>query len=130
MIGFILRRSPRYLGVSVACVLVNMLLLIGLDRLGWSSGAAVVASACLLIPLAFALHVHVTYTIEPTVPAFLRYAGVTLVNTPVAWLLLLLIHDRGGIDMVVAAPLVTLIMFFWNFLAGSWALLAGRDRPV
>jgi hypothetical protein len=53
---------------------------------------------------------------------------IMLVNTPAAWLLLALIHDHDDVPMIYAAPLVTVVMFLWNFVGSHWALLARKPR--
>jgi putative flippase GtrA len=119
-------RGPRYVAVSVVCVLINNLLLIGLDSAGVYYGLNVLISAALMIPLSFAMQVHITFACEPSWRAFAKYAAVMLVHTPAAWLLLALIHDRGGVPMLYSAPIVTVLMFVWNFVGSHWALLARK----
>ena len=127
MMPGLLIRGPRYLAVSVVCVVVNNALLIGLDRLGVYYGLNVLISAAVMIPFSFALQVRVTFACEPTLRAFVRYAAILLVNLPAAFFLLALIHDWGRGSMPYAAPVVTMIMFLWNFVGSHWALLAPRS---
>lgn len=129
MMPRLLIRGPRYLAVSLVCVLVNNILLIGLDRLGVYYGLNVLISAAVMIPFSFALQVRVTFACPATLRAFFRYAAILLVNTPAAFLLLALIHDWGRVSMPYAAPAVTMIMFLWNFVGSHWALLARRRAP-
>ena len=119
----LLVRGPRYVAVSLVCVLINNLLLIELDRLGVYYGFNVLISAAVMIPFSFAMQVHITFACEPSWRSFVRYAMILLVNTPAAWLLLALIHDKGGLAMIYAAPIVTMVMFVWNFAGSHWALL-------
>jgi putative flippase GtrA len=130
-----LRRSPIYVTVSVVCVLFNNVLLIWLDRLSVYYAVSVIISAAVMIPLSFVLHSRFTFAVEPSALSFWRYASVQIVNTPAAWLLLLIIHDKGGVPMIYAAPIVTFILFVWNFAGSGWAMLAGgaqvrqKERP-
>lgn len=117
------RRAPRYTAVSLFCVLLNNVLLIALDAAGIHYGAAVLISAGVMIPLAYALHSTLTFAVEPGWRAFARYFGVQIVNTPIAWLLFLLIHDWSGVPMLFAAPLVTGLLFLWNFFSSGWAIV-------
>lgn len=116
------RRVSHYTAVSLFCVLFNNVLLIALDAAGIHYGAAVLISAAVMIPLSYALHCTLTFAAEPGWRAFVRYFGVQIVNTPVAWLLFLLIHDWGGLAMLFAAPVVTGLLFLWNFLTSGWAI--------
>lgn len=122
-----LRHGRCYLAVSIFCVLFNNALLIGLDWAGIGYGVSVLVSAAVMIPLSYALHCTLTFAVEPGWRSFGRYAAVLLVNTPVAWLLLLVIHDWGRLPMIVAAPVVTGLMFTWNFFGSGWAI---RSRVV
>jgi len=119
-----LRRSSTYVTVSLICVIFNNLLLIWLDSMSVHYTLSVIISAAVMIPLGFGLHARFTYTVEPTSSAFWRYASVLILNTPAAWLLFLVIHDCGGLPMVYAAPVVTGILFVWNYAASGWAILA------
>lgn len=116
------QRVPRYTAVSLFCVLFNNVLLIALDAGGVHYGAAVLISAAVMIPLSYTLQRLFTFAAEPGWAAFARYAAVQLVNTPIAWLLLLLIHDWGSLPMLFAAPLVTGLLFVWNFFTSGWAI--------
>jgi len=123
MKGATVRRAPRYTAVSLFCVLFNNFLLIALDEVGIHYAVAVVISAGIMIPLAYALHSAVTFGAEPGWRAFARYFWVQIVNTPIAWLLFLLIHDWGDFPMLFAAPLVTGLLFLWNYFSSGWAIV-------
>jgi putative flippase GtrA len=127
-------RSSIYVAVSAFCVLFNNLLLICLDRVHVHYSVSVLISAAVMIPLSFFLHARFTYAVELTSSAFWRYASVLVCNTPAAWLLFLVIHDLGGLPMLYAAPVVTLILFIWNYILTGWAMvmrqpqLHGKER--
>jgi putative flippase GtrA len=123
-----LARGPRYVGVAAVCIAVNNALLIALDAAGIYYGLSVILSAIVMIPLSYSLQLRLTFRGEPSWPAFGRYAAVMLVNTPLAWLLLWLIHDKGSLPMVWAAPIITFILFIWNYVASGWAILARRTK--
>ncbi|GGJ58044.1 hypothetical protein CDQ92_00710 [Sphingopyxis bauzanensis] len=122
-----LQHGPRYVAVSLFCIVFNNALLIGLDWTGVHYGAAVLISAAVMIPLSYALHCMLTFATEPGWRAFARYSAVLIVNTPIAWLLFLLVHDWGAMPMLFAAPVVTGLLFVWNFFTSGWAI-APRSR--
>ena len=128
MISARLPRSSMYVAVSAFCVLFNNVLLIWLDRVHVHYTLSVIISAAIMIPLSFFLHARFTYAVEPTAAAFWRYASVLICNTPAAWLLFLLIHNLGGVAMLYAAPIVTLILFVWNYILSGWAILTPKER--
>lgn len=120
--------SPRYLAVSVLCMVLNVGLLIALDRVGIHYIVAVLVSAAVLIPLSYALHLVWTYRVEPGARSFARYAGTQIVNTPISILLFFVIFDRLGLAMQLAAPIVIALMFLYNFLSSFWAIALLKPR--
>lgn len=118
----LLASSPRYLTVSIICVVLNMMLLVSLDQAGIHYTVAVLVSALVLIPTSYALHLVVTYRVAPRIGSFLRYAATQLVNTPAAIVLFFLIRDRAGLPMIWAAPTVTALMFLYNITSSFWAI--------
>jgi putative flippase GtrA len=118
--------APRYLVVSGGCVVLNTLLLIGLDEAGVHYALGVVLSALVLIPLSYVLHLTVTYRTQGGLGSFGRYAAAQIVNTPVALVLMFLIHGQAGLPMTVAAPAVIGLMFLYNLTTSFWAI-ALRD---
>lgn len=129
MTAALTRRGTRYLGVSLFCFLFNNALFILLDRAGIWYGASVAISAAVMIPLGFVLQSRATFDRGLNWPAFGRYALVMMANPPVAFALFWLFHDRGGLPMLFAAPLVTGLMLVWNFMTSSWAILSRRAGP-
>lgn len=121
-----MKRAPRYIGVSLACVITNNALLIGLDAIGVHYVISVLISAAILIPLSFLLQAHLTFRATPDWSRFGRYSAIMLVNTPCAWAILWAIHDRGGLAMLYASPITIAILFLWNYLGSGWAILRGR----
>jgi putative flippase GtrA len=115
--------GPRYVGVSLFCLLFNNALFILLDWLGVHYVISVIISVAIMIPLGFVLQSRATFGRTLNWAAFGRYTLVMLANPPVALLLFWLVHDLGGLRMIYAAPIVTLSMLAWNFLTSSWAIL-------
>lgn len=113
----------RYLAVSGACLLLHNGLLIGLNRTGLHYVAACLISFAVVAVAGFALHARFTFAIAADVAAFLRYAAAMALNLPLSLLLLWVLHDRGGMAMVAAAPASTALLIIWNYAASRWALL-------
>ena len=124
----VLARGRRYISVAAVCIAVNNVLLIALDAAGIYYGLSVILSAIVMIPLSYILHLRLTFAVDRNWSAFWRYAAVMIVNTPIAWLLLWAIHDKGDLPMAWAAPIITAILFIWNYVASSWAILARRAK--
>lgn len=118
----LLAASPPYLVVSALCMGLNVVLFIVLEASRVHYAITVAISAMLLIPLSYSLHRSFTYRVEGGLHSFLRYAGAQVVNSPIALVLFYLVHDRLALPMVWAAPLITALMFAYNFLSSFWAL--------
>lgn len=116
-------RAPRYIAVSLICVLVNNALLIGLDAVNVHYILSVLVSAAVMIPLSFTLQARITFRTNPEWSKFGRYFGVMIVNTPCAWAILWAVHDRGGVAMIYASPITIGLLFVWNYLGSGWAIL-------
>lgn len=121
----LIRTTPAYLTVAVICVLLNNAILIGLDWAGVHYIISAFIAALIVIPASYALHISLTYRVDADAVSFWRYAALQSLNTPATIALLFLIHDLGGLQMIYAAPLLTIIMFLYNFLGGFWAI-SGR----
>jgi putative flippase GtrA len=110
---------------------LNSALLIALDRASIHYALAVIISAAVLIPLSYSLHLLFTYRVQRVPGSFVRYAATQLVNTPVAIVLLFVIHARAGLPMPLAAPLVIGLMFLYNLMSSFWAIaLRASARPA
>lgn len=120
--------SPRYLAVSVLCMVLNAVLLIALDRAGVHYVISVLVSAAVLIPLSYAIHVVWTYRVEGGGRSFGRYSATQIVNTPIALFLFFIIHDRLALAMEWAAPIVIALMFLYNFLSSFWAIVLRKPH--
>jgi putative flippase GtrA len=124
-----LHRGPRYACVGIACALFNNFLFIGMDAADIHYGVAVIFSTLIMIPLSYCLQRYFTFSVPADWRAFGRYASVFIVNMPLSWFLLFIIHDLGSIPMIWAAPILTVVMFVWNFVASSWAMKRKAEVP-
>ena len=122
------RKAGSYGAVSVACFVLNNLLLIGMDALGQPLWASLAVSATTMILLGFVLQSLFTFEAPLNWPAFLRYTLMMLPNIPLAYVLLWLLHDRLSLAMHYAAPIATTLMLLWNAAGSTWALHKRANR--
>ena len=101
--------------------------MIVLDYVGVYYGLSLLISTSILIPTGFILHCRLTFSVEQSWPAFWRYGGVMAVNMPLSFAFIWLIYDIIGLPMIIAAPVATVLLFVWNFLAARWAV---NHRPL
>lgn len=116
-----LRRSPRYVGVAIACALLHNAIMIGLDRLGAHYVLCQTASAAVLLPVGYLLQGHLTFEARRSWRGFIRYSAALLTNYPVAIIILWLLCDVLALDMVWASPISMVLLFLWNYMTSGWA---------
>lgn len=123
-------RFPRYVLVGGVCALINNVIVIGCDRIG----IHYIVSSCLgfvpVLCVGFMLHTSFTFRTSATWPAFVRYTLSMAANYPMWIGGLFVFCDLLGVAVAIAAPLITVLLFLWNFLSAGWALgaLPGQVR--
>lgn len=114
--------AVRYGLVSVLCaVLYNAIMIVG-DRLGAHYALSYALAFVVILVISFALHSKFTLRAEPTPLSFIRYALALAVNAPLNLILFFVLCDVLGLPMEIAAPMVTVLLIIWNYLAARWAL--------
>jgi putative flippase GtrA len=118
----------RYLIVGLICAVAHNAIVLGADRLGLHYAVGCVLSYVLVVLLGFALHVRFTFGATPTPAGFWRYAVSMAANYPLMLALLFVMCDVAGWPVAIAAPLATVLLMAWNFVASRWAL--AHSAPV
>ena len=116
-----LRRSRRYVAVSILCALLHNGIMIGLDRMGLHYVLCQTASAAVLLPVGYLLQGYLTFGVERSWRDFGRYSAALLTNYPVAIAVLWLLCDVLALDMIWAAPISMVVLFMWNYVTSAWA---------
>ncbi len=119
-------RAARFVLVGGLCALLNNVAVVYLVH--WRLGtvlASIVAFGPVLA-IGYGLHLRFTFDREPSWGSFLRYLLATATNFPLWVAGLYLLHDLAGLAIAVAAPVTTLLIFLWNYLAARWAFLGRR----
>lgn len=113
----LVRGGPRYIAIAVFCVLLHNAIMITLDAVGVHYGIGLLVSAAVLIPLGFVLHAVFTFSATMSWYSFLCYSVVVILNTPLSFVSIWLLHDVLEIAVAVAVPVSTVVLFVWNFLS-------------
>ena len=108
--------------IAVTCAALHNAIMIVLDLLEVHYSLSLLASTCFLVPIGFWLHCAFTFTVDRTWHAFWRYAAVMVLNLPLSFVFIWLSFDFMQLPMIFAAPLSTVLLFTWNFLASRWAV--------
>lgn len=118
-----LPRGWRYLAVAAICAVVTNIFLITLVHFGINYLVALWIGYVPVLLLAYALHTSVTFQVDKSFRAFIRYALVTLANYPL-WIGSLFVLRSGlNLPIEIAAPIGTIVAFVGNYLAAHWAIL-------
>jgi putative flippase GtrA len=92
------------------------------DLLGVHYLASSAVSFVLVVLWGYALHARFTFQAPMSSASLIRYAVAMASNYPLSVALLFVLCDLVGLPMAVAAPVVTAILFAWNFAAARWAI--------
>ena len=119
----LLGRNFRYIVVGATCAVINNVLLIGLVFAGLST---VTANAISLVPMFFigyGLHVTVTFDVKPSLTGLLRFSAWLIASLPLSMLILFILVDLLHVSITLAAPIGTVLVFVWNYVATHIAIM-------
>lgn len=124
-------RTPFiYFAVAGICIVLHNGLLIAGDAMGLPLWASVLASFLLVVTVGYVLHGLFTYSQPLTVASFARYGIAMSANIPLAFVIIWLWKNIGGLSMIYAAPIASACMLAINFLLGAWAMIPGKRRGI
>ena len=113
----------RFLAVGLLCAITHNAILLSADRWHIHYVGSLALSYLVVVLLGFALHVRYTFQQVPNVAAFWRYAVGMAANYPITLALLFVFCDVAGLSVAIAAPVATVLMMTWNFIASRWAIV-------
>jgi putative flippase GtrA len=120
----------RFLAVGLLCAVAHNAIMLGADRWHIHYAVSCAISYVIVVLLGFALHVRFTFQETPSFAAFWRYAISMAANYPITLALLFLMCDVAGLPVVIAAPVATVLMMAWNFVASRWAIVRAPASSV
>jgi len=118
-------RRLRYVGVAAFCAILNNISVIALLMLGYGAVAASVIGLLPMFFIGYGLHVGVTFRVAPSWAGFARFSLGLAASLPLAIALLYLFVDVFGAPKALAPPLVTILIFLYNYVATHVAILRG-----
>jgi len=119
----LLRQSGRYLSGGAICALLHNLLVIGLAFAGAPYQVALVVSFLVTNPVGYLFHTAVTFREPRSWGGLIRFMGGSLAGFGWSAALMIAACSGLGLPVAVATPLVTAILFLWNFSAARWAIV-------
>jgi putative flippase GtrA len=113
----------RFFTVGLVCALTHNAIMIGGDWAGLHYVVSSLLSFAVVVALGFWLHSGWTFPdAQRSRISFARYAGTMALNLPLSIALMFVFVDLAHLAVVIAAPLVTVLLAAFNFVAGRWAL--------
>jgi putative flippase GtrA len=120
----------RYGWVSLLCVVVNNLTLIGADCAGLPYAAGVLLSFLLCVPIGYSLHAAHTFDGLVRRGGLIIYASGMAMALPLSLATIWLFHDRLAMPMPLAAPLSSGVGLAYNFLLARRSVTGQSALPV
>ncbi len=117
--------AGRFLTVGLACAVLHNVIMIAGDAFGLHYVVSSVLSYALVVVAGYGMHSAWTFPgAERGRMPFARYAVSMSVNFPLFVAGMYALVDLAGLSVPVAAPLVTVLLIAFNFVATRWALRA------
>lgn len=111
----IAREQVRYLFIGGMCAVINNVVLIGGNRLGYSYVGLTVLSSFISGTIAYCLHAHYSFRMRKTWRAYVQFLCGTSVGMPLAVGTLAVLVTLLGLPMWIASPSSTVLMMVYNY---------------
>ena len=121
--------AGRFFTVGLACALLHNAIMIAGDWAGLHYVASSLVSFGIVVAVGYWLHSGWTFpgAARGRTP-FARYALTMAANLPLSLAGMFVFVDLAGLAVAIASPAVTVLLMAFNFVAGRWALRAGRPQ--
>lgn len=120
-------RTGRYAIVGAICAATyNVVMILG-DWAGAHYALSAVASFAITAPLGYLLHVGFTFRERACWRGFARFASGLAAGFPISLAIVAILCSGARLPAAIAAPVATVVLFFWNYASAHWAIL-GRPR--
>ena len=119
-----LRRTGRYAQVGLICAIINNLVVIGMDHLGYHYALSVTLGFLIVTVVGYLLHCVYTFRAKAAVSGWARFVTANLSGFPLSMGSMFLLCDIARLSPSVAMPIATVLLFGWNYLLAD--LIIGR----
>lgn len=121
-------RGWRYALIGVFCALANNVLMIGTDMLGGHYLLGTTLAFLIVTPMAYLLHSQFTFDAAISVRALAKFVLGVASAYPIAVIIMAILCSGLKLPVVIAAPIATIALFLWNFVAAHWAIFPTSER--
>lgn len=119
----LVQRSWRYTLVGALCALSNYVIMLLNDAAGGHYLLGTVIAFVIVTPIAYVLHSRFTFVEPFSAKALIRYVGGVASAYPIAAGLMIVLCSGLRLSVAIAWPIVTVLIFGWNFTAAHWSIL-------
>jgi len=117
----------RYLTVGLSCALLHNVIMIAGDAIGMHYVASSIVSLVVVTSFGYWLHSRWTFPgAERGAASYTRYFVTIGANFPLSLAGLFVLVDLLAVPVPIAAPVVTVVLFAFNYVANRWALRVKR----
>jgi putative flippase GtrA len=121
-------RTGRYAQVGLLCALINNAIVIGMDRFAYPYALSVTLGTVIGMTVAYLLHAAYTFRARATLGGWLRFGAGNFSAFLLSMALMFVMCSLVGLSASIAMPLVTLILFVWNYIVAHLVIPERRPR--
>jgi putative flippase GtrA len=125
-----LRRPSRYAQIGLLCALLNNLLVMVLDQLGFHYLVSVIASSLIVTVIGYVLHTTYTFDVPLSWTGLSRFMTANASGFLASLVLMTLLCGGLRLRASIALLIATVLLFFWNFLVANWAIAGLNARTI
>jgi len=124
-------RFSRFVLIGGLCAALNNVLVIAFVHYGFGYLAASFLSFAPVLFVGYSLHSIITFETPASALSFARYTFAMAANFPLWIAALYVFCDVLNVNVAIAAPAATVLIFLWNYISAKWALLSSAEavRP-
>jgi putative flippase GtrA len=112
----LLRRTSRYAQVGLICALLNNVVVIAMDRLGYHYAIGVTVAFLTVTLVGYLLHTTYTFGVRASRAGGMRFMAANLSSFPLAMGAMFVLCSGLELRASIAMPIATVLLFAWNFL--------------
>ncbi len=116
-------RIPRYTIVGAICAAIYNVSMIAGDAVGLHYLPATLIAFVVIVAAGYLLHCLYTFSERLSLGGFVRYTAVMALTLPLSIGAMFLLRDLAHAPMWIASPVVTVLLYGWNFVATHWAVV-------
>ncbi len=121
-------QTARYTIVGGVCAGANNVAIIGGSLVGLNYVVTSVAAFFIVTPLAYYLHTSITFKQHRTFWGLLRFSAGVATNFPLFLVCMAVFVTWLNVPVFIAAPVVTVLLFFWSYALANWAVRSTARR--